>query len=421
MPQASTAYDWPTVLTFANHKTYVADAINAADASVDFSAFDIVYIVPTDTASAIPFSPTFIANPGGGVTADGAEIRAAVTFGQDMWFWGFKVLNHETGHLFSLPDLYAFAGDTHRFVGGWDLMGLISGHASGFLAWHRWKLEWLDDSQIACLTEAGESDHTLSAIETPGGTKAVVVRTGDKTAYVAEVRRATGTDSATCDEGLLVYEVDTSISTGNGPIVVQDAHPGSGTTASCLDEDDGTFELGTGEDPSFSDAGAGVTIEVTGSTSTTMTVHVTRTTSFTRLQPDATIRLGSGADKGQDVYNGTGSGQVVSAKAASGSKTFTVTVGNDGTVTDSFTLEGPGGSNGFRVTYLDGSTNVTSQVLAGTYTTPNLLPGDETTLRVKITVTPKADPGRSKTVKVTVASVGDPSAVDAVKAKVKAT
>jgi M6 family metalloprotease-like protein len=423
MPQASTAYQWPTNLTFDTQKAYIADAVQTADAQVDFGAYDIVYIVPTTTADAISFSPTFISSAGGGVAADGGEIRAAVTFGQDLWDWGFEVLNHETGHIFSLPDLYGFTGsDVHRYVGGWDLMGLISGRAPGYFAWHRWKLGWLDDAQIDCVLSAGESDHTVTPVETSGGTKAVVVRTDETTAYVAEVRQATGVDASVCQPGVLVYEVDSAAPTGYGPIVVEDPHPGTGGTCGGLD--DATYALGDGQVSTFTDSTAGVTISVTGTQATAYTLHVSRASSFASYQPDALVGLGSGTSLGDDVYNATGTGQTKGTRAAAGkTKTFTITVQNDATAADSFVIDGPGTSKGFTVVYLKGSSgtkSITSAVTAGTYTVSGIAPGGTAALRVQVTITSSARSGKEKVCAITATSANDATSSDTVKAKVTA-
>jgi hypothetical protein len=91
---------------------------------------------------------------------------------------------HETGHVLGLPDL-AFPGAGSTF-NHWDAMatGGTIGVAGGMYAWHRWKLGWLDDAQIACLARAGRRTARVTPLERGGGVKAVVVRSG-QTAYVA--------------------------------------------------------------------------------------------------------------------------------------------------------------------------------------------------------------------------------------------
>ncbi|HEV2783472.1 MAG TPA: M6 family metalloprotease domain-containing protein [Actinophytocola sp.] len=259
MPQQSTAYNFQRGLTFSTHRAYILDAVRAADPAVDFRGFQLLHIIPNRAAAAISFSPTFLAPAGSGVSADGREFRQAVTFGQDMWRWGFKVLNHESGHTFSLPDLYSFAGG-HPFVGGWDLMGLISGPAPDYLAWHKWKLGWLDEVQLRCVAAPGSAQVTLTPLGTTGGIKAAIVRTSTTVAYVAEVRTRTGLDASACDSGVLIYRVDSAIRSGSGPVQVIDAHPATTVCGSGLN--DAAFDLGAGEVAGYTDTTAGVHFEL---------------------------------------------------------------------------------------------------------------------------------------------------------------
>lgn len=274
MPHASTDYGFARGLTHEAHEAYVRDAVTAADPYVDFSRYDMVYVVPTRNASAISFTPTYIHDPGtAGVRADGTLLKWAVTFGQDMWHWGPKLVAHETGHTFGLPDLYAFTGtDVHRHVAGWDVMGLISGPGSQYFAWQSWKLGWITDSQIVCRASAGSDTVHLTAVEYGSGTKAAVVRTGPTTAYVVESRRAVQADGGVCSTGALVYEVDTSVQTGQGPVQVVDAKPDATPAAGCRPLDDAPFWTGQ----SFTDATAGVRIEVLGADGYGETVRVTK-------------------------------------------------------------------------------------------------------------------------------------------------
>jgi hypothetical protein len=52
------------------------------------------------------------------------------------------------------------------------------GVAGGMYAWHRWKLGWLDDAQIACLARARRRTARVTPLERGGGVKAFVVRSG---------------------------------------------------------------------------------------------------------------------------------------------------------------------------------------------------------------------------------------------------
>lgn len=238
MPQDSTTYGFDRGITYEQHQLYVKQAVAAADAQVDFSAYDIVYLVPPKNAAAIAFSPTYLWDPAApGVVADGKPVKWGVTFGQDMWRWGHKVLAHETGHIFGLPDLYSFTGpDYHQYVGGWDLMGLISGPSPQPFAWHAWKLGWLSDSQVTCATSG---TYRLTPVEDPGGRKLVVVRTGETSAYAIEARRGSA-----CSSGVVIYQVDSAVATGEGPIRVMDARPSATPPTGCHALDDAAYAPG---------------------------------------------------------------------------------------------------------------------------------------------------------------------------------
>lgn len=219
------AHYGPAIHSYEEHLDFIQEAVDLADADVDFSTADSVVVIVPPEATAITYGPAFGATANEGYQADGKIFENGVTSGADLGFWGFPWLNHETGHNLGLPDLYAYQYDTanyddvHRFVGGFSLMGLISGNAPEYFAFERWQLGWLDDSQIVCQL-SNDQTTTLSAIESPGGTKAVIVPLNDSMAIVVESRRPIGYDQALVKSGALVYTVNTSIYTGEGPLVV---------------------------------------------------------------------------------------------------------------------------------------------------------------------------------------------------------
>ncbi|WP_184735343.1 M6 family metalloprotease domain-containing protein [Streptomyces netropsis] len=275
MPHRSTDYGFARGLSHETHEAYLKDAVTAADPYVDFSRYDMVHVVPTRNASAISFTPTYIYEPGtAGVVADGRRVTWAVTFGQDMWHWDHRLVGHETAHAFGLPDLYAFdaGGDTHRFTGGWDVMGLIGGAGSQYLAWQSWKLGWTHDSQVVCRASRGSDTVRMTAVEYGGGTKMAVIRTGPTTAYVVESRRAVRADARACSTGALVYAVDSSVPTGKGPVRVMDAEPDTTPASGCRPLDDAPYRAGR----SFTDPAAGVRIDVLRSGGYGETVRVTK-------------------------------------------------------------------------------------------------------------------------------------------------
>ncbi|MEM1628449.1 MAG: M6 family metalloprotease domain-containing protein [Desulfurococcaceae archaeon] len=220
-------------LTWEFHAKYVNEAVELASNDHDISLYDAFYIVPSRNAINIQYSPTFISSRHSPVISKGKVISHAVTFGKDMWRWGFKVLIHETGHLMGLPDLYAYeplniAGrrDIHYYVGGWDIMGYIAGHAPDFMAWHKLRLGWIDSDQVEVVSEKGVYEYELTPIEINGGLKLVIIPINENSAYGVESRRPIVNDETSLDWGVLIYRIDLTARSGHGPIKIIDAYPG---------------------------------------------------------------------------------------------------------------------------------------------------------------------------------------------------
>src|SRR5262249_55431488 len=124
---------------------------------------------------------------------------------------------------------------------------------------------------------------------------------------------------------------------------------------------------------------------------------------------------------GDNIYNATGSQQSRSLTVhRTKTGTFSVKIANDGGLgADSFKVKGTGSGGGLAITYLAGATNVTAQVVAGTYAISNLAPGGSKTLTMKVKVASGAKVGSSRSFLVTATSSGGGSPKDAVKAVVK--
>lgn len=204
---------------------YVADAIAASDATVDYSRYQSVWIVPSLNSRQVA-NTGYSRFPGRGVPVDGTEMRFAMISSalfRDRGFFPSVVANHEFLHTMGLADLYG--GDSSP-LGRWDPMygdpttGPSTRHV---LAWHKWLLGWLDADQLTCLTEAGQLEETVSPIETAGGKKLVIMPTDPSTAYALEVRAKVGYDRDICKEGVLLYTIDSQVNNGLGPIRAKSA------------------------------------------------------------------------------------------------------------------------------------------------------------------------------------------------------
>ncbi len=140
------------------------------------------------------------------------------------------------------------------------------GANNDFLGWHKWKLGWLDPSQVNCARTPGTTQYTLTPLERPGGegTRLVFVPLDRRTGYALELRTRDGNDEAVCRPGVLIYKVEADVDTGMGPVKVYDAHRDSGgcTRSPNVQAELSDAPFGVGE--TFRDPGRGVRIAVTG-------------------------------------------------------------------------------------------------------------------------------------------------------------
>jgi M6 family metalloprotease-like protein len=216
-----------TVATYTNPgldvglRAALEEAVAAVDGELDFSRFHALYLVlPGAAAERIGGVGVLISEEP--LRVDGVDLR--------IWAWLFEgasfsgdqhnYLAHETGHILGLPDLYVNRSRTssHR----WDIMASLLA-PRGLFAWHRWKLGWLDPVQIACLGNRRRIEATLSPLERPGGTKAMIVRRG-RYAYVAEVREPVKTSQGrVCKGGVLIYAVEFGAASGTADIRLRPA------------------------------------------------------------------------------------------------------------------------------------------------------------------------------------------------------
>ena len=205
---------------FLDHRNYLEEALRLGTIGLDTSTLDGFIVLTNPETKTIELGPAFALDDEFWGIRTGSKLwMAGTNSGFDLNYLGYKWMNHEIGHTMGLPDLYAYSGSSHRFVGGWSLMGLISGHAPEFFAWERWLLSWLDDNQVICLP-SGSITATLNAVPVVGGQKMIVTPINQYQAVVVEVRRQLGNDFYVREEGPLVYLVDTRLRGGNGVIKV---------------------------------------------------------------------------------------------------------------------------------------------------------------------------------------------------------
>lgn len=206
--------------------SYAREAIRVADPYIDFTgASMIAIVVPAEVTRAQ--IGAFVAQSGepgqqfytneGGIF--NLMIMAGPTGGEEA-----ELLNwaHETGHLFGLTDVRG-VDDVSRqdssALGVFDLMN--SAVAPELLGWQRFILGILDVKQVRCVNSSVATFHHLIPIAQPEVLpKLVVIPISEYKALAIESRRRHGYDMnlGSRNEGVIVYEIDTTIPYGKSTI-----------------------------------------------------------------------------------------------------------------------------------------------------------------------------------------------------------
>jgi M6 family metalloprotease-like protein len=212
-------------------------AMNLAKQTLDLSSFDlIVYAPPLITSrDQIAIGPAW---PSSNSNQVSATMLDGQSYGQS---FPFLNLTHEIGHLMGLADLYNFDAANEsansgsksafelqfKYMGIFDLMNWANGAGVELTAWNRWLTDLITDDQIRCLPSTSTTT-LLAPIEVSGGIKGAVIPLSTTEAIVIESRRALRYDKDLIkeSEGALVYKVNTSTSTGLGPMRIV-GRPGS--------------------------------------------------------------------------------------------------------------------------------------------------------------------------------------------------
>jgi M6 family metalloprotease-like protein len=210
---------------------FVQAAITAADAEVDFTNVDFVVAVlpPNVTRSQVEYSPALpLTKSFPFKTQEGLVYRGTLAGADTRGNEGFLLIAHEMGHLLGLQDYYSYEwkpGDTFeeqfKYLGQFDNMNFAPGNSREWIGWSRWLLGYLSDRQVRCVVRKSTTTQKLTAISsTAVGHKLAVIPTGPNTAVVIESRRNTRHDSkaSAISNGLLVYQVNTTKTSGFGPI-----------------------------------------------------------------------------------------------------------------------------------------------------------------------------------------------------------
>ncbi|MCE2512987.1 MAG: hypothetical protein J4F50_10655 [Acidimicrobiia bacterium] len=257
------------------------EAVRLADPMFDFTGHHVVMTVLPSSLFAAGGHTSAGAQTAEGIIVSMARINTAPhpdRGGPEQWG---TTAAHELAHGLGLLDLYAYNARRHRlppeptartwvrsqfglmelraafaarprdsrlkFTGSLPDGPRVTGYAYSLyagemLAWSRWQLGWLEESQIHCIN-APEATVALGPVADPGDATAMAaVPLSDTEVLVIESRRKIGYDReqerlhpegalievpALATEGVLVYTVDASLGSGELPIKVA-GDPGNG-------------------------------------------------------------------------------------------------------------------------------------------------------------------------------------------------
>jgi len=232
-------------------RAFERDAIGVADDSVDYSRYDVVFIIAAGRGTVWAYSTTAMVRTNDNVTVEAITVQTEYTA------WG--TFAHEFGHQLGLPDLYDYTVaakpgvylEAAIHVGPYCLMSR-STERPLMLGWSKLTLGWLPPSNVQ-IAQPGDikSVKIRPHRSLSNETMLLKIQISSKQYYLVEVRERTGYDSVLPDSGVLITFVDELVESGQGPVRLIDANP----TKSL---DDAPFDLGSCENAVFTDFERGI-------------------------------------------------------------------------------------------------------------------------------------------------------------------
>ena len=208
--------------------SYVREAINQVDASIDFTDASIIAVVvpPQVTRKQIGTFVAIAGEPSQAFRTNEKNIFNVLIMSGPAGEKSYELLNwtHETGHMFGLTDVRDTSDPTNQDssdLGVFDLMNSMV--APELLAWQRFLLGVLNDDQVRCVASSSMTTHLLAPVERiTTDTKMVVIPISKYKAIIVESRRNLGYDTSlgTLSEGAIVYTLDTTIPYRKSPLKI---------------------------------------------------------------------------------------------------------------------------------------------------------------------------------------------------------
>jgi M6 family metalloprotease-like protein len=229
--------DYKLYVHVPNTDLFSQDVIAAWDPEIDFSNVDYVLIFAPDTLYIQQFNravgfKNFRTNEklirtvavAGPLLSDGTNRNSQYEGNtQNQWLSGMPAaLIHEgIYHLMGLDDHLAnemYQSPNVANPSNWDevgtgMWGNMSGMQGEILAWDKWTVGFMADTQVRCAPSDSTSTHWLKPSSSKGGfEKLLVIPLSTTQGIVVESRRSTGYNYKypIASEGALVYTVDTT-------------------------------------------------------------------------------------------------------------------------------------------------------------------------------------------------------------------
>lgn len=201
-----------------NHVAFNKDLVTTTDPVIDYRGANIAIIVPPAGTEASVFGQATIGSlqTNEGFVALGMTQYAHLAgkpsssrfsnLGHPFW-WIHEMFHAGIG----FDDHY---GDTQRNINteyGMGDLTMMTPFGGDLTTWEKWRLGFMKDSQVQCVTSAGTSTHWIapSTVKT-SASKAVIIKISDTKIVVVETLRAAGFyyKLPKQSQGALVYEVD---------------------------------------------------------------------------------------------------------------------------------------------------------------------------------------------------------------------
>ncbi len=265
---------------------YHTDSLDVADPYVDFANYDRIIIIHAgdDQASSAQdydmWSHAYFPYYGPYWYRDGVGILTTSCLAE---LEGFGTICHEFGHQNNLPDLYDYNGINNYMdhwclmdAGSWNSGGNSPAHMTGYCKNYA---GFIPANKIRTINSGNILTLTLDDLET-GGSNYLLAKIPLADAdhyYLVEARFQTGFDTYLPNKGVLVTKVDNTIDSGYGIVDLMDSHPSTAI------KDDGEHDVDStaGDVSAFDDDVNNIHIIIVSSTSSTYTIMIIRSASWT--------------------------------------------------------------------------------------------------------------------------------------------